>query len=137
VAAPGGQGGLRQPAPAATEHAPHRQPEAAGEVVGLVEAALECPPGVERHRHDGVGAGQQVPAGLTHQAGQGAGQGATPAELEDMHDLAERALVRTDAPRHHECRRLARAAPAGRAAPGIRPEGLAAPHARRRRHWSH
>ena len=59
--APGGrQAGLRRAVPAPAQDAPHRQAEVTREIVRLVEAAAERAPGMQRHGHERVGAGQHV-----------------------------------------------------------------------------
>jgi hypothetical protein len=57
--------------PAAAQHPPDWQTEAARQVVGLIEAALQGAPRMQRHRHDGISAAEDVSAGRPHQGGQG------------------------------------------------------------------
>jgi hypothetical protein len=53
---------------AAPEDPPHRQAQATGEIIGLVESALKGPPRMQWHGHDGIRLGDQIRSSPTHQS---------------------------------------------------------------------
>jgi hypothetical protein len=59
------------------------------QVIRLIEAALQRPPQMQRHRDDGVGALQELRPGACDQRGEWSGQDAPLAVLEGMDDPAQ------------------------------------------------
>ena len=57
-AARGRERGLWRSVPRAAEDAPDRQAELLSEIVSLIEAAPQTPPGMERHRDDSISVGE-------------------------------------------------------------------------------
>jgi hypothetical protein len=112
----GRQARLRRTVAAPPQHPPDRQAEVPGQIVSLVEPPPEGAPGVERHGHDRVDAGQGVPAGLAHQRRKRVRQGAASAVLEGVDDFPERTVVSAGASRERELRALPATADAKRAA---------------------
>jgi hypothetical protein len=93
VAASGRQRGLRRAVTDATQDPPHRQPELAREVIGLIESALHRPERMERDRNHRIGAREQVAPGLAQQGGQRRGQHAAALVLERVDNPAKRAVI--------------------------------------------
>jgi hypothetical protein len=81
---------LRASAAAARERPPHRKPQAARQVVRLIESAPEGANGVEGDRHHCVSVLKQHCAGLTHQPREHAGEAAPPLVLEGMDQFTDR-----------------------------------------------
>ncbi len=122
VAAPRGgrQTCLRSRRARSPERVHDRAIETPREVAGLIEAAPQAPPRVQRHRHDAVGVREHVGAGVRISAGERRGKRASSFVLERVDDVAQRAFVRA-----------ARSAPAD--AFRLKPEGTTpAPRAHRR-----
>ncbi len=124
------QRGLGRSRPHAAQEPPHRQAEAPGQVVRLVETPRQRPPRMERDGHHHVGCGQQVGAGAAQQYAQGIGQHALPSVLEGVNDLAERTVVAASRTHHAERRLVGLASRTGLVArPGTR-QRIAAARAR-------
>jgi hypothetical protein len=119
------------------QRAPDRQPELAGKIVGLIEAALNRPERMQRHRDDGVGAGEQVPPGLAQQRGERRGEHAPALILEGMDDLPERAVIPAGTASDGQPRGLAPAARAERAVAAKIAQRVTAPDTARRDELRH
>ncbi len=71
----------------------HRPLEPAREVGRLVETALHPPEGMQRHRDDGIRAGEDGGAVAAHHRGERHGERASPVVLERVDDLAKGPVV--------------------------------------------
>lgn len=98
----GGQACLRRAVIGATEPAPDRESQLTREIVGLVEAATQTTPWMERNGHDGVRAGEDVCARVAQPGAERDGEGPPALILERLQDLAERAVVAAEAARERE-----------------------------------
>lgn len=126
-----GEAGLRESLPPPAEDAPDGQPQGLGQVVCLVEPALESSQRVKRHRHDGIGAGEQVGRRRRNQPGQRGRENATVLVFQGVDEVAQRALIAAGAARSREAPWRQAATPAERRP--IVSERIAAAHAQRRR----
>jgi hypothetical protein len=121
------------------EGGPHRFPQFPRQLVSLIEAPFPPALPVERDRHAGVGAPEDLTALASQQRGQGPGQRASSVVLEGVDDGAQRALVepgRTGT--GDEWRgRLARRAPRRCRGRAVCRAGLSADETQGRREASH
>jgi hypothetical protein len=74
------------------------------EIVGLIESASHAAPGMERHGHDSIRAGQEIRARLAHGRGQARCQHAPAFVLEHVNDPAQRTVVAACAPGQRDWR---------------------------------
>jgi hypothetical protein len=116
----------------ANQTAPDRGPEQAGEIVGLIEAAMEIPPRMERDRNDDVDVRQEVGGGAPEEAGERRRERPPPVVFERVHDVPQRAVVDARAARKTEFRRTRQTSEAERRASGWCQRIAAACAARRR-----
>lgn len=133
----GRQARLRRAVPDPAKHAPHRQPELAGQIVGLIESAAQGTTRMEWHGHHRIGAAEHIAAGLPHQPGERRRQRPPLLVPEDVKDLAQGAFVTPGASRQVEVRRPAPAARAERTGRPPRRQGVSAANAERRRDGAH
>lgn len=80
----------------ATERLQDRQPEAACEIRGLIEATLPATTRMERDGNHGVGVAQEVGARDPHARGERAPNRSPPLVFERVDNLAQRAVVEAD-----------------------------------------
>ncbi len=128
----------RRGGPPQREH--HRRTEVPCERIGLVEAAAQASPWVERHGDDAIGFGEEVCAVGAHHGGKRASERLPPVVLEGVDDFAEGTIVVTSRARAVECRRLPstpRAPPLGGGQDPPRGQRVATREAQRRQHGSH
>jgi hypothetical protein len=86
------------------EPAPHRQSELAREIVSLVEAAAQPPPGMERHGDDSFRPAEHVGARFAQPRAERDCECATPLVFERVQKVAQRALVAAGTARQCERR---------------------------------
>jgi len=110
------QRGLGRPVPHTPEGPPDRESQKVGQVVCLIEAAVECTPRVQGHRHDGIGTREKIRASVKHQTRQRPRQCPTLVVFEGMHNGLQGTRVQARTPRHFERGRLGQA-------PLTQPEG--------------
>jgi hypothetical protein len=90
---------LRRSGARAAEQTPDRQAQLTGKVVRLIEAAVPGAAGMERNRHDGRGAREQIRRPPHGERGERSGQTAAPAVLERVDQLAQAGVVTPGAAR--------------------------------------
>jgi hypothetical protein len=91
----------------------------AGQVVGLVEAAVHGTKGMERHRHDAVRIAKHVEPGRAHESRKRRSQRAPPVILERVNERSEGTRVNSRTSRGFKGGRR-RQAPAAHAEQGAR-----------------
>jgi hypothetical protein len=75
-----------------------------GEIVCLIESASKGAPRVKRHRDDGVGPGEHLRGSGRHESRERRRERSTAAVLEDVDDVAQRAVVAPGASSQRESR---------------------------------
>ena len=91
-----GQVGLH-PSPAhAPQRGDNRQPDVAGKILGLIEAAFPASGGMERNRNGDLRAVGHIDATRSHEAPERLCQRPSPVVLERVNDCSKDAFIRTD-----------------------------------------
>ena len=88
----------------ASKDPPDREAQVYGQIVCLIESASKRAPGVKRHRDDGVGSREHFGGRGHHESCERRRERSAAAVLEDVDDVAQRAVVAPGASSQRESR---------------------------------